>query len=84
MSRATPTPEPPLRWGVLGVSKMVGRRAVLPALQASQSVDLVAVASRDLPRARAEAGRFGARKAYGSYVELHPNNFNHLQIDVHG
>ncbi len=60
----------PLRWGVLGVSRQVGRLAVLPALQQSPTAELVAVASRDLARAQAEAERFSAATAYGSYREL--------------
>ncbi len=60
----------PLRWGVLGVSEIVGRLAVLPALQRSVTADLLALASRELGRARAEADMFGARHSYGSYDEL--------------
>ena len=57
----------PLRWGVLGVSELVGRKAVLPALQRSETAQLVAVASRDSARAHVEASAFGAAGAYGSY-----------------
>lgn len=60
----------PLRWGVLGVSQMVGRLAVLPALQRSPHCQLVAVASRDVARARAEVERFGGLRAYGDYQAL--------------
>lgn len=60
----------PVRWGVLGVSGLVGRRAVLPALRQSATADLIAIASRDRERAQAEAARFSARRAYGSYAEL--------------
>ncbi len=65
-----PNPVQPVRWGVLGVSEMVGRLAVLPSLQRSPLADFVAVASREIERARTEAGRFGARRFYGSYAEL--------------
>ncbi len=61
---------PPLRWGVLGVSEVAGRKAVLPALRDSPTADLVAVASRDEGRASQEAQHFGARRAYGSYADL--------------
>ncbi|MDQ6725680.1 MAG: Gfo/Idh/MocA family oxidoreductase, partial [Actinomycetota bacterium] len=37
----------PVRWGVLGATSMVAREAVLPALAASRSSTLVAMASRD-------------------------------------
>ena len=60
----------PLRWGVVGVSELVGRQAVLPALSVSPTADLVAVASRTADRARAETARFSARRAYGSYASL--------------
>jgi predicted dehydrogenase len=60
----------PLRWGVLGVSELVGRKAVLPALRRSPTAELVAIASRDPRRAEAEAEAFGAPRAYGSYAEL--------------
>ncbi len=59
-----------LRWGVLGVSALAGRLAVLPALRASASAELVAIASRDPARAEAEAVRFGARRSYGTYEGL--------------
>ena len=58
---------PPLRWGVLGVSELVGRKAVLPALQRSLTAELVAIGSRDPERARAEAARFGAPRWYNDY-----------------
>ncbi len=60
----------PVRWGVLGVSGLVGRLAVCPALQHSDTADFVAIASRDPAKATAEAARFGARRAYGSYQAL--------------
>ena len=59
-----------MRWGILGVSGMVGRLAVLPALRDSPTAALVAIASRDAARAQAEADAFGAARAYGSYAAL--------------
>lgn len=56
-----------LRWGVLGVSAAVGRQAILPALLAGSRAEIIAIGSRDPQRAVAEAARFGARRAYGSY-----------------
>lgn len=58
-----------LRWGVLGTAN-IGRAAVNPAIQASTNGELVAVASRDLERARAFAAAAGIPKAYGSYEAL--------------
>jgi len=52
------------------VSGLVGRRAVLPALAASPTASLKAIASRDPARAEAEAQIFGAERAYGSYEAL--------------
>ncbi|MDP3898121.1 MAG: Gfo/Idh/MocA family oxidoreductase [Mesorhizobium sp.] len=57
------------RWGVLSTAK-IGREQVLPAIADADNGVLVAVASRDLDRARALADRFGAPYAFGSYEEL--------------
>ena len=59
----------PVRWGVLGIGKHFVQR-VLPPLQGSAIVEVAAVASRDLGRARETAGRFGIPAAYGSYEDL--------------
>jgi D-xylose 1-dehydrogenase (NADP+, D-xylono-1,5-lactone-forming) len=58
-----------LKWGVLCTS-MVGRLAVIPAIQRSSNGRVLAIASRGLERARQEAERFEIPKAYGSYAEL--------------
>ncbi|MBI2911254.1 MAG: Gfo/Idh/MocA family oxidoreductase [Chloroflexi bacterium] len=60
----------PLRWGVLGISEQVGRKAVLPALRDSPTAELLAIASRDAGRAQEETQRFGARRSYGAYADL--------------
>lgn len=60
----------PLRWGILGVSQLVGRKAVLPALQHSSTAEIVAIGSRDPQRARIEASRFGAHRSYGDYASV--------------
>lgn len=49
---------------------MVGRRAVLPALERSRTATLIAIASRDAARADHEARRFKATRSYGSYQAL--------------
>jgi predicted dehydrogenase len=59
----------PLRWGVLGAAKIAVRR-VIPSMQGSALNTVVAIASRDLARARAAAGELGIPRAYGSYEEL--------------
>lgn len=54
----------PLRLGVLGCADIASRR-MLPAMVHQPLVDLVAVASRDLARARSFAGRFGCEAVEG-------------------
>ncbi|MGH7592611.1 MAG: Gfo/Idh/MocA family protein [Gemmatimonadales bacterium] len=58
-----------LRWGVLGTASIAIRR-VIPALQASWTGDVVAVASRDRARAECTALAAGVPRAFGSYQEL--------------
>lgn len=57
-----------MRWGVLGVAR-IARKRVLPMLP-GDGYELLAVASRDIQRAREGAVRFGAPRAYGSYEAL--------------
>jgi len=57
-----------LRWGVLGVARICNR--LKPAMLASKTVKLQAVASRSLDKARGMARDFGFESAYGSYEEL--------------
>lgn len=58
-----------VRWGVLGCSRFAFRRTI-PAMLASPSVELVAVASRDMGRAESFRRHFGLEQACGSYEEL--------------
>jgi predicted dehydrogenase len=58
-----------LRWGVLSTAK-IGLDKVLPAMQAGRHSVVVAIASRDLAKAKEAAGRLGIAKAYGSYEDL--------------
>jgi predicted dehydrogenase len=57
------------RWGVLSTAK-IGRDHVIPALQDADNGVVTAIASRDLAKARALAGRFGAPHAFGSYEAM--------------
>ena len=57
------------RWGVLGVSKFAINKCV-PGIQASALCDVAAIASRDIDKAQAAAGKLGIAQAYGSYEEL--------------
>ena len=48
----------------------IGMTKVIPAMQRGDSTDVVAIASRDLARAKEAARSFGIEQAYGSYEEL--------------
>lgn len=58
-----------IRWGVLGVAKIATTK-VIPAMQLASNVEVAAIASRDLNKARAAAEQLGIPQAYGSYEEL--------------
>lgn len=58
-----------LRWGILSTAS-IGRNKVIPALQKSENIDVVAIASRDLSKAQQTANVLGIPTAYGSYEEL--------------
>ena len=58
-----------LRWGILGTSNFA-RNKMIPAIQQCQYVDVSAIASRSLDRARAVAAQFGIPRAFGTYEEL--------------
>jgi predicted dehydrogenase len=57
------------RWGVLSTAK-IAREHLLPAIVEAENSVLSAIASRDLGKAKALAGRFGAPHALGSYEAL--------------
>jgi predicted dehydrogenase len=56
-------------WGVLSTAK-IGAEKVIPAMQQGKYCDVVGIASRDLAKAKAVAGKLGIAKAYGSYEAL--------------
>jgi predicted dehydrogenase len=58
-----------VRWGVLGVARIATTK-VIPAMQRGSASEVVAIASRDLGRARAAAADLGIARAYGSYDAL--------------
>jgi predicted dehydrogenase len=58
-----------VRWGVLSTSDFAERKFI-PGLQKSPLIEVAAVGSRDLGKARAFADRCGIATAYGSYEEL--------------
>lgn len=57
-----------VRWGFLSTAKINDK--LLPGAQASELVDVVAVASREAARAEAYARERGIERAYGSYEAL--------------
>src|SRR3954453_16588543 len=58
-----------IRWGVLSTAK-IAREKVIPATQRSELGTVVAIASRDLAHAKAEASKLGIERAYGTYDDL--------------
>ncbi len=78
-----------IRWGILSTARIATEK-VIPAVQQCSAAEVVAIASRDLARARKAADRLGIQRAYGSYEELlaDPNVDviynplpNHLHVD---
>src|SRR5579883_2122837 len=58
-----------VRWGIISTAN-IGVRKVIPAMQQGEFCEIVAIASRDLAKARAAAEQLGIARAYGSYEEL--------------
>ena len=58
----------PVRWGIISTAHI--NRLVIPGAHESAKVDLLALASRDLPRAETYAREWGIERAYGSYEDL--------------
>ena len=58
-----------VKWGVLGVAKIAVEK-VIPAMKLGNKAEVIAIASRDLAKARQAAEELGLSKAYGSYDEL--------------
>ncbi len=63
------TPSRKLRWGILSTAN-IGRAAVIPAIHASTTGEVVAVASRDSERAREFAEANAIPEHFGSYQGL--------------
>ena len=59
----------PVRWGILGAANIAVKK-VVPGMQGSALAHVVAIASRDIGKARAAADLLGIPRAYGSYQEL--------------
>ena len=59
----------PVRWGILSTA-LIGTQRVIPGMQKSRELEVAAIASRELPRARAAAAALGIPTAHGSYEAL--------------
>lgn len=59
----------PVRWGILGAANIAVRQ-VIPATQNSPLCSVLAIASRDVHKARGAAESLDIPRAYGSYDEL--------------
>lgn len=58
-----------LRWGVLSTAN-IGLKKVIPAMRRGEHTQVIAIASRDLDKARRAASALNIPSAYGSYEEL--------------
>ncbi len=58
----------PVKWGILSTADI--NKRLLPGAQESEEVEVLAVGSRDLGRAREFGAKWGIPRAYGSYEEL--------------
>jgi predicted dehydrogenase len=59
----------PVRWGILSTA-LIGTQRVIPGMLKSPLLQVAAMASRDLDRARAAAAPLRIPTVYGSYEEL--------------
>ena len=58
-----------VNWGILSTAK-IAREHVIPAMQAGEATNVLAIASREEDRAKDLAAKLGIPKAYGSYEGL--------------
>jgi predicted dehydrogenase len=59
----------PVKWGIISTAD-IGMKKVTPGMLKSDQLQVVAIASRNLKRAKAAAAELGIPKAYGSYEEM--------------
>jgi len=62
-------PNSKVRWGILGVANIAVKK-VIPGMQHAPSVEIAAIASRDVSKAKTAADQLSIPVAYGSYEEL--------------
>ncbi|MFV1990536.1 MAG: Gfo/Idh/MocA family protein [Acidimicrobiales bacterium] len=58
-----------VRWGILSTAK-IGTAQVIPAIQAAENSEVVAIASRDSVRAESVAAELGIARSHSSYQAL--------------
>ena len=58
-----------VQWGILGCAR-IAATALIPGIKGSANGEVLAVASRDLTKAKEYARKFDIPRAYGSYEEL--------------
>ncbi|WP_415749031.1 Gfo/Idh/MocA family protein [Thalassospira lucentensis] len=58
-----------MKWGVISTAK-IGTEKVIPAMQESDQLEILAIAGRDLGKTREVAENLRIPRAYGSYEEL--------------
>ncbi len=58
-----------IRWGIIG-SANIAKGSVIPGIQASETGEVAAIASRGIEKAKETAEQLNIPKAYGSYEEL--------------
>ncbi|MFE3588712.1 Gfo/Idh/MocA family protein [Streptomyces niveus] len=79
--RATAAPPRPVRIGVLGCAE-IARRRMLPAFAADAGTELVAVASRDITRARDAVGPYDARPVHGYRALLDRDDIDAVYVPL--
>ena len=63
------TPSASVKWGILSTSTVAAGKAI-PALKRCANAEVVAIASRDIEKAKHLAASFDIRRTYGSYEAL--------------
>jgi predicted dehydrogenase len=58
-----------IRWGILSTAN-IGMEKVTPGMLKSSELEVVAIASRNLKKAKAAAAQLGITKSYGSYEDM--------------
>ena len=62
-------PKSKIRWGILSVANIAVKK-VIPGMRMAESVEVAAIASRQLEKAQTAAGKLFIPVAYGTYEEL--------------